>query len=79
MLKLCNIGAVYCASKVGYDDIDVFIKWPARQDESNAVKGAGGSEVDFHVFIVSDREECQLPWTFFGMKIYWSLPKLSQL
>ena len=29
---------------------------------------AGGSEVDFHHFIVSDRGECQLPGTFFKMK-----------
>ena len=31
---------------------------------SLAFKGAGGSEFDFHFFIVSDRGECQLPGTF---------------
>ena len=36
------------------------------------VKGAGGSEVNFHFFIVSKRGECQLPGTFFGMKKYCS-------
>ena len=35
---------------------------------SLAFKGAGGSEFDFHFFIVSDRGECQLPGTIFGMK-----------
>ena len=30
--------------------------------------GRGGSKVDFHLFIDSDRGECQLPGTFFGMK-----------
>ena len=35
-------------------------------------KGDGGSEVDFHFFIVSDRGECQLTGTFFGMKKYCS-------
>ena len=38
---------------------------------------AGGSEVDFHFFIVSNRRECQLPRTFFEMKKYYSSPKLS--
>ena len=28
------------------------------------IKGAGGSEVDFHFFVVSDRKECQLSETF---------------
>ena len=34
------------------------------------LKGAGGpgSEVDFHFFVDSDRGECQLSETFFGMK-----------
>ena len=35
------------------------------------VKGAGGSEVDFHLFIVSNRGECQLPGTFFEMRKYY--------
>ena len=39
-------------------------------------KGAGGSEVDFHFFVVSDRGKCQLSETFFEMKKYCSLPKL---
>ena len=41
------------------------------------LKGAGGSEVDFHFFVVSDRGECQLSGTFFRMEKYCSLPKLS--
>ena len=28
------------------------------------LRGQGGSEVDFHFLIASDREECQLPVTF---------------
>ena len=35
-----------------------------------AIKGAGGSqgsEVDFEFFIDSDRGECKLPGTFFGL------------
>ena len=36
------------------------------------IKGAGGSEVDFHFLVVSDRGECQLPGTFYGMKKYCS-------
>ena len=32
------------------------------------LKGAGGSEVDFHFLIVSNRGACQLPGTFFRMK-----------
>ena len=30
----------------------------------------GGSEVDFYFLIASDRGECQLPRTFFGMEKY---------
>ena len=41
------------------------------------IKGAGGSEVDFHFLIVSNRGECQLPGTFFEMKKFCSLAKLS--
>ena len=33
-----------------------------------ALKGAGGSEVDFHFFVVSYRGEWQLPRIFFRMK-----------
>ena len=32
------------------------------------IKGAGGSEIDFHFLVVSDRGECQLSGTFYGMK-----------
>ena len=41
--------------------------------------GSEGSEVDFQFLIVSDKEECQLPRTFYGMKKYISLLKLSHL
>ena len=34
--------------------------------------GGGGSEVDFHFSIVSNKGECQLPGTFFGMKKHCS-------
>ena len=34
------------------------------------IKGAGG--VDFHFLVVSDRGECKLPGTFYGMKKYCS-------
>ena len=36
------------------------------------IKGTGGSEVDFHYLVVSDRGECQLPGTFNGLKKYFS-------
>ena len=36
------------------------------------LKGAGGSEVDLHILIVSDRGGCQLPGTFYRMKKYCS-------
>ena len=46
-----------------------------------SLRGPGGglqeSEVDFDFLIVSDRGECQLPGTFFGLKKYCSYPKLS--
>ena len=32
------------------------------------LRGQGGSEVDFHFLIVSNRGACQLPGTFFRMK-----------
>ena len=32
----------------------------------------GGSVVDYHFFIVSDKGECQLPGNFYGMKTYSS-------
>ena len=38
------------------------------QSTISYIKGAGGSEVDFHFFVVSDRRECQLSETFFRMK-----------
>ena len=34
------------------------------------IKLAGGSEVDFQSFVVSDTGECQLSETFFEMKKY---------
>ena len=39
--------------------------------------GGEGYEVDFPFFVVSYREEWQLPGTFFGMKKYFFKPKLS--
>ena len=43
---------------------------------SVSLRGQGGSEVDFHFFVLSDIGEWQLPGTFFGMKKYCSSPKL---
>ena len=42
------------------------------QDVDFGLKGAGGSEVTFRVFDVSDRGECQLPVGFYRMKKYCS-------
>ena len=40
-------------------------------------RGSEEFEVDFQFLTVSDRGECQLPGTFYGMKKFISLPKLS--
>ena len=40
-------------------------------------RAPGGSEVDFHFLIVSDRRGCQLPGTFYRMKKYCSNLKIT--
>ena len=40
--------------------------------------GAGGSEDDFHFFVVSYRGEWQLPRTFVGMKIILFLAEVVE-
>ena len=54
----------------------LFYKYNLRNYERKnlPLKGAGGggSEVDFRILVVSDRGECQLPGTFYGMKNFCS-------
>ena len=57
-LFLCNMDFSWI--RIGIFWVKIYIK--------SILRGHGGFKVDFHFFVVSDRGECQLSGTFFGMK-----------
>ena len=59
--------ALFLIEKCGQNDQLFDQNGPGRHFCTN-FKRAGGSKVDFHFLVVSDREECQLLGTFYGMK-----------